>query len=156
MEEASWFMRSSHNVNIFSVGFSVIQCHTKLGHLQSERGFVAHRTQNGVCMRSQVEGAIPCQLATQNDWDTINISTGIFLNYSFKWKLCEIHKLELKQQKVLKPSSSRRSLYLKSSDRIQEEIVILFLVNILASLGLPTKGKLMNSLMAVETISFWQ
>ena len=54
------YIRSIYNVNIFGAGFSVIQCQ-KVCAFAEHKGICS--TQNDVCMHSEVEGAIWCQLA---------------------------------------------------------------------------------------------
>lgn len=48
--KTSWFMWSIYNVNIFRVGFSVIQCHSVCAFAKQK--VTCHR-QNGVCEHLQ-------------------------------------------------------------------------------------------------------
>ena len=80
----------------------------KFVHLQSTRASAARRMMCACTQRWKVLfGA-----NLHPEWDTINISIEIFLSYSFTWKLYEIHKLELKQQKSRSPQV--QSLVFKS------------------------------------------
>lgn len=110
-------MWSIYNVNIFSVGLSVIRCHTEFVHLQSQRWLVADK----VCACIYRSGRCHYTSTLHTKWLRYNKPKPQNF-YKLQFWLEIIWDTQIRRTtKRLEALTFKQSVFLKSSDRILEE-----------------------------------